>query len=144
MSLIRKIAVVAGAFFIVAAIAAIAVAIRDWTFLFGSGLVLGVNTLLAYLMYRSGLVPRLTTMLGLAGSPPTFASATAVMFGLYEQVSVRDRSRPSWCSPGRCRLPPSSPPRGSSPLPSPSETRANSKRPHLYLVHEEARPLPRR
>ena len=34
-------------------------AIHDWTFLFGPGFAIGVNTLmLAHLMYRSGLVPR--------------------------------------------------------------------------------------
>jgi len=65
------------------------VAIHDWTFLLGPDLVLGVNTLLlASLMYRSGLVPRFIAVLGLAGGPLIFASATAVMFGLYAQVSV--------------------------------------------------------
>ena len=65
------------------------VAIHDWTFLFGPALVLGVNTLLlAYLMYRSGLVPRFSAVLGIVGGPLIFASPTAVMFGLYEQVSV--------------------------------------------------------
>lgn len=39
-------------------------------------------------MYRSGLVPRLIAVLGLIGGPLIFASATAVMFGLYAQVSV--------------------------------------------------------
>jgi hypothetical protein len=65
------------------------VAIHDWTFLFGPNLVLGANSLmLAYLMYRSGLVPRFIAVLGLIGGPMIFASATAVMFGLYEQLSV--------------------------------------------------------
>jgi hypothetical protein len=48
-----------------------------------------VNTLmLAYLMYRSGLVPRPIAVLGLIGGPVIFASPAAVLFGLYEQVSV--------------------------------------------------------
>jgi hypothetical protein len=65
------------------------VAVHDWTFLFGPGLAIGVNTLmLAYLMYRSGLVPRLIAVLGLIGGPVVFASSTAVLFGLYPQVSV--------------------------------------------------------
>src|SRR5262249_58480377 len=35
------------------------VALHDWTFLFGPGLAIGVNTLLlAYLMYPSPLLPR--------------------------------------------------------------------------------------
>lgn len=39
-------------------------------------------------MYRSGLVPRLIALLGLIGGPLIFASATAVMFGLYKQTST--------------------------------------------------------
>jgi hypothetical protein len=78
------------------------VAVHDWTFLFGPGLAIGVNTLmLAYLMYRSGLVPRLIAVLGLIGGPVVFASSTAALFGLYPQVSVWGRSRQSPCSPGR-------------------------------------------
>jgi hypothetical protein len=65
------------------------VAVHDWTFLFGPGLAIDVNTLmLAYLMYRSGLVPRPIAVLGLIGGPVIFASSAAVLFGLYEQVSV--------------------------------------------------------
>ena len=62
---------------------------HNWTFLFGPGLAIGVNTLmLAYLMYRSGLIPRLIAVLGLIGGLVIFASSAAVLFGLYEQVSV--------------------------------------------------------
>jgi len=65
------------------------VAVHDWTFLFGPNFALGVNTtLLAWLMLRSGLVPRWIPVLGLVGGPLIFASATAVLAGLYEQVSV--------------------------------------------------------
>ncbi|MBT2515433.1 DUF4386 domain-containing protein [Arthrobacter sp. ISL-30] len=65
------------------------VAFHDWTFLMGPGLLLGANTLvLAYLMYSSGLVPRVIATLGLVGGALIFGSATAVMFGLYEQLSV--------------------------------------------------------
>jgi len=65
------------------------VAMHDWTFLFGPNLALGPNTLmLAYLMYRSGLVPRFIAVLGLLGGPLIFAFATAVLFGVFEQVSV--------------------------------------------------------
>jgi hypothetical protein len=65
------------------------VAIHDWTFLFGPGFAIGVNTLLlAYLMYRSGLVPRPIAVTGLIGGPLIFASSTAVLFGLYEQISA--------------------------------------------------------
>jgi Domain of unknown function (DUF4386) len=65
------------------------VAVHDWTFLFGPGLAIGVNTLLlASLMYRSGLVPRFIAVLGLIGGPLIFASSTAVLFGVYPQVSA--------------------------------------------------------
>ncbi|MFC9324615.1 DUF4386 domain-containing protein [Kitasatospora sp. NPDC057015] len=65
------------------------VAVHDWTFLLGPNIVLGANTLvLACLLYRAGLVPRSVAVLGLVGGPLICASAVAVLFGLYEQVSV--------------------------------------------------------
>ncbi len=65
------------------------VVIHNWTFLFGPSLAIGVNTLLlAYLMYTSRLVPRIIAVLGLVGGPVIFASGTAEMFGLYQQISV--------------------------------------------------------
>jgi hypothetical protein len=107
----RKSAVIAGVFFIVAAVAAVIalalygpvpsvvtlrqqfaghtganssallvvgkglVVIHNWTFLFGPSLAIGVNTLLlAYLMYTSGLVPRIIAVLGLVGGPVIFAA----------------------------------------------------------------------
>ncbi|MGY1651790.1 DUF4386 domain-containing protein [Geodermatophilus sp. SYSU D01119] len=65
------------------------VALHDATFLVGPGLVIGVNTLLlATLVYRGRLAPRPIAVLGLVGGPLVFASSTAVLFGVYEQVSV--------------------------------------------------------
>jgi hypothetical protein len=65
------------------------VAIRDWTFLLGPSLIPGVNALLlGYLMYGSGLVPRVIPVLGLIGGPLLIASATATMFGINDPVSV--------------------------------------------------------
>jgi hypothetical protein len=65
------------------------VAIHDSTFLLGPGLgPLGNGLLLGYLMYASRLVPRPLALLGLVGGPLLFASGIAVMFGLYEQLSV--------------------------------------------------------
>lgn len=66
------------------------VAFHDWTFLLGPGFLSGVGNglLLGYLMYRTGLVPRRMAMLGLIGGPLVAASGIAVLFGLYEQVSV--------------------------------------------------------
>ncbi|MFD0272904.1 DUF4386 domain-containing protein [Kitasatospora sp. NPDC127111] len=64
------------------------VAVHDWTFLLGPNFVLGANTVLvAHLMYRSGLVPRSIAVLGLVGGPLIFASAVAVLFGCYGQLS---------------------------------------------------------
>lgn len=63
------------------------VAVHDWTFLLGPGFAIGVNTLmLAYLMYRSELVPRWIARIGLVGGPLIFASSTAILFGAYEQL----------------------------------------------------------
>ena len=65
------------------------IALHDWTFLWGPGLAIGVNTsLLAYLMFRSRLVPRQIAMIGLVGGPLVFASSTLVLFGFYGQVSL--------------------------------------------------------
>src|SRR3954453_11950141 len=49
------------------------VAVPHWTFVLGPKLALGVNTVLvAYLMYRSRLVPRIIAVLGLVGGPLVF------------------------------------------------------------------------
>ncbi|MFD3694633.1 DUF4386 domain-containing protein [Streptomyces sp. NPDC058646] len=65
------------------------VALHDWAFLLGPNVALGLNTtLLAYAVYRARLVPRFVAVLGLVGGPLICASAVAVMFGAYEQVSV--------------------------------------------------------
>ncbi len=65
------------------------VAIHDATFLLGPAFCAGFGTglLLGYLMYTSGLVPRRMALLGLIGGPIAFATATAVLFGAYEQQS---------------------------------------------------------
>ncbi|MGW6704546.1 DUF4386 domain-containing protein [Streptomyces sp. NPDC054956] len=64
-------------------------AVHDWTFLLGPNIALGLNTvLLAYVAYRARLVPRFIAVLGLVGGPLICASAVAVMFGAYEQLSV--------------------------------------------------------
>jgi hypothetical protein len=63
------------------------VAFFNWSFLIGQGLVVGVNTvLIAYLVYRSRLVPRFIPVLGLVGGPLVFASSAARMFGFSEQI----------------------------------------------------------
>jgi hypothetical protein len=70
-------------------VAASLVAIHEWTFLLGPGLIPGVNALLlGYLMYRSGLVPRVIPLMGLIGAPFFLISAAASILGFNEQVSV--------------------------------------------------------
>src|SRR6478735_12040784 len=58
-------------------------AIKDWTFLLGPGWIVGWGNglILGYMMYRTGLVPRAATWLGLVGGPLIIISGTAVMFG---------------------------------------------------------------
>jgi Domain of unknown function (DUF4386) len=70
------------------AVQAALVAVHDAMFLLGPGLIIGINSLLlASLMYRSRLVPRWIAWIGLVGGPLVFLSSTAVLFGVYEQVS---------------------------------------------------------
>ena len=62
------------------------VALHNWTLVLGPGFVCSTNTvLMAYLMYKSGLVPRFIRVLGLVGGPLVFAYHAAQMFGLSEQ-----------------------------------------------------------
>ena len=60
------------------------VAIYDRAFLDGPGFFAGVanGMVLAYLMYRSGLMPRGLTMLGLIAGPLVAASGILVMFNV--------------------------------------------------------------
>jgi hypothetical protein len=65
------------------------VAMRQWTFLVGPGLMAGVNDLLlGYLLYRGRLVPRLIPIIGLLGAPLILLSDTATIFGVWDQVST--------------------------------------------------------
>jgi uncharacterized protein DUF4386 len=58
-------------------------AIKDWTFILGPGFMVGWGNglILGYMMYRTGLVPRAWTWLGLIGGPLIIVSGTIVMFG---------------------------------------------------------------
>ncbi|PVZ06839.1 DUF4386 domain-containing protein [Actinomycetospora cinnamomea] len=65
------------------------VEVRQWSFLVGPGLIPGLNALfLGYVMYRSRLVPRVIPAVGLIGAPLIIVSATATMFGAWDQVSL--------------------------------------------------------
>jgi Domain of unknown function (DUF4386) len=70
------------------------VGFHNWTFILGPGLVCGVNTvLMASLMFRSRLVPRVIPVLGLIGGPLVFAYNAAVLFGLSAHI-------PGWVAIG--------------------------------------------
>lgn len=58
-------------------------AIKDWTFLLGPGWVVGWGNglILGYLMYRSELVPRRATWLGMIGGPLLVLTGTLILFG---------------------------------------------------------------
>jgi hypothetical protein len=64
------------------------VAVKDWSFLLGPGIMSAINALcFATIMYQSRLVPRWIPTLGLIGVPLMLASCTASLFGAWEQVS---------------------------------------------------------
>ncbi len=70
-------------------VAAALVALRDWTFLLGPGLMPAINAaLLASALFELRLVPRAIPMLGLVGAPLQLASVVATLFGLTSQVST--------------------------------------------------------
>lgn len=65
------------------------VAVRDWTFLLGPGLMAGINALLlGSLMYRSRLVPRAIPLVGLIGAPIHLVAVLASLFGVNDQLSL--------------------------------------------------------
>ena len=57
-------------------------ALKDWTFLFGPGFIVpfGNGLILGYLMYKSGLVPRRMTWLGLIGGPLLLIGSIGTLF----------------------------------------------------------------
>jgi Domain of unknown function (DUF4386) len=65
-------------------------ALKDWTFLFGPGLVVpfGNGLILGYLMNSSGLVPRRMTWLGLIGGPLLLFGNIGVLFDWWEPTSA--------------------------------------------------------
>jgi hypothetical protein len=65
------------------------VAVRDWTFLIGPGIMPGLNALLlGTLLYRSRLVPRWIPVLGLIGAPLLISAAVGRMFGINDVTSA--------------------------------------------------------
>ena len=65
------------------------IAQHDWTFTLGQGLLPGVNDLLlGILLYKSGLVPRALSLIGVIGGPVVLGSVVAKYFGLYDELSA--------------------------------------------------------
>ncbi len=65
-------------------------ALKDWTALFGPGLVVpfGNGLILAYLMYSSRLIPRPLAVLGLIAGPVLLVGNVGVLFDLWEPTSA--------------------------------------------------------
>ena len=64
-------------------------ALHKWTFLYGPNLALGPSTFMTgYLLYKSKLVPRFISILGMIGGPMIFMCAILVTFGLFPQLSL--------------------------------------------------------
>jgi hypothetical protein len=65
------------------------IAVHDWTFLFGPGLMPVLNALLlGTLLYQSRLVPRIIPALGLIGAPLLLSSTLGTMFGINDTQSA--------------------------------------------------------
>jgi hypothetical protein len=60
----------------------------EWVFLLSQSLMPAFNALcLGYVMYRSGLVPRILPVMGLVGAPLLLASDIAIFFGVYDRMA---------------------------------------------------------
>jgi len=66
------------------------VAIHDWTFRLGPGVVVGVGNglILGYMMWNTCLVPRAMSILGLIGGPALLIAGVAVLLGYTEAGST--------------------------------------------------------
>jgi hypothetical protein len=65
------------------------VAVKDWTFLLGPGVMPAINALcFATILYQTRLVPRWIPTLGLIGAPLLLLATTGTLFGAWEQVST--------------------------------------------------------
>jgi hypothetical protein len=63
-------------------------AIHDWTFMLGPLFMLGINTVMySYIFFKTRLVPRFISILGLTGGVSVFVCSLFVMFGVFPQIS---------------------------------------------------------
>lgn len=64
-------------------------AFQNWTFAFGPNIALGPSTFLTgLLLYKSKLVPRFISILGMVAGPVILTCGVLVMFGVFPQVSL--------------------------------------------------------
>ena len=72
-----------------AAVSAALVAVRDWTFTFGPGVMPALNALLlGTVLYRARLVPRVLPILGFIGAPLLVIKTMAVTFGAIDDLTA--------------------------------------------------------
>ena len=63
--------------------------IHDWCLLLGANFMLGINTIMySYIFFKTKLVPRFISILGITGSILVFSAALLEMFGVFSQFSV--------------------------------------------------------
>jgi len=63
--------------------------IHDWTFILGPNFFLGINTMIySYLFYKSKLIPRFISLLGITGAVLIFLAAILEMFNVIAQISA--------------------------------------------------------
>jgi hypothetical protein len=62
------------------------VALHDWTFKMGPGVVVGVGNglILGYMMWKTRLLPRFLSIVGLVGGPALVIGSAGVMLGYFE------------------------------------------------------------
>lgn len=65
------------------------IAIHDWTFMLGPNFMLGINTFIySYVFFKSRLIPRAISAIGLLGAVMIFIAAHLEMFGVMPQLSI--------------------------------------------------------
>lgn len=65
------------------------IAVHDWTFMLGPNFMLGINTFIySYVFFKSRLIPRTISAIGLLGAVMIFIAAHLEMFGVMPQLSI--------------------------------------------------------
>jgi Domain of unknown function (DUF4386) len=71
------------------AVASALASVNECAFLVGPGFICGTNTVvLAYVLFKSRLVPRFIPTLGLIGGPLVFAANVGILFGFEQQLAA--------------------------------------------------------